>query len=232
MIADDGGDEDRTLTRMRGVGANLPLKSNGTFVARARTDLPAVVRELQKARPLIVELEKRVSELRQENSEMARMLAEPSESMVRIAELERERDEIKATELHRRKVFVADAREFGRISAVISKERDEAREQLAASQLALAQIREAVEWEPHSDICKYFIDNFRCAGVKGLTGKNCNCLKSRIPTVPDSALVEAVKEVVAANRDRINDGDINHAHRRTLKALDALDRLAPEAWKK
>jgi len=40
MVADDGQDEEGTLTRMRGVGANLPLKDNGDFIAAARTDVP------------------------------------------------------------------------------------------------------------------------------------------------------------------------------------------------
>ena len=40
MIADDGQDEEGTLTRMRGVGANLPLKDNGEFIAAARTAIP------------------------------------------------------------------------------------------------------------------------------------------------------------------------------------------------
>lgn len=43
MIADDGGDEAGTLTRMRGVGANLPLEANGEFIAAARTDIPALI---------------------------------------------------------------------------------------------------------------------------------------------------------------------------------------------
>lgn len=44
MVADDGGDEEGTLTRMRGVGANLPLKDNGNFIAASRLALPAAIR--------------------------------------------------------------------------------------------------------------------------------------------------------------------------------------------
>lgn len=49
MIADDGGDEEGTLTRMRGVGANLPLKDNGIFIARVRIDFPRVLADLEWA---------------------------------------------------------------------------------------------------------------------------------------------------------------------------------------
>jgi hypothetical protein len=48
MVADDGMDEEGTLTRMRGVGANLPLKDNGEFIAHARTDIPALLQEIRR----------------------------------------------------------------------------------------------------------------------------------------------------------------------------------------
>jgi hypothetical protein len=49
MVVDDGGDEEGTLVRMRGIGANLPLKQNGEFISRARTALPDYAEALQEA---------------------------------------------------------------------------------------------------------------------------------------------------------------------------------------
>lgn len=49
MVADHGGDEDEQITRMRGVGAQLPLDENGKAIAHARTAVPrlaAAVEEL------------------------------------------------------------------------------------------------------------------------------------------------------------------------------------------
>jgi len=43
MVADDGGDEEGTLTRMRGVGANLPLAINGQLIAELHNAAPALI---------------------------------------------------------------------------------------------------------------------------------------------------------------------------------------------
>ncbi len=50
MIADDGQDEEGTLTRMRGVGANLPLKENGDFIAALRNAAPTYFAVVEKAK--------------------------------------------------------------------------------------------------------------------------------------------------------------------------------------
>lgn len=50
MVADDGMDEAGTLTRMRGVGANLPLKQNGEFIAASRQDIPELLAEVKRLR--------------------------------------------------------------------------------------------------------------------------------------------------------------------------------------
>lgn len=48
MVADDGQDEEGTLTRMRGVGANLPLKVNGELIAALRNAFPNLSQWIRK----------------------------------------------------------------------------------------------------------------------------------------------------------------------------------------
>jgi hypothetical protein len=53
MIADDGGDEEGTLTRMRGVGANLPLAINGQLIVESHNALPAMLKAIRAAEGVI-----------------------------------------------------------------------------------------------------------------------------------------------------------------------------------
>ena len=55
MVADDGGGEDGHLIRMRGVGANLPLAQNGSFIADARTAIPALLETVAGLRAKLAE---------------------------------------------------------------------------------------------------------------------------------------------------------------------------------
>jgi hypothetical protein len=66
MVADDGleFDQAKAITRMRGVGANLPLKQNGDFIASARTSLPKAIRIIEDQQAKILELEARSAQYR------------------------------------------------------------------------------------------------------------------------------------------------------------------------
>lgn len=112
---------------------------------------------------------------------------------------------------------------------------DESREKLAASELAMAQVRAAVKKEPDSPgcasfRCREFRDEDDPAYVTRVNiGLPCDCIKSRIPTGSDSALAEAVKRMIGAWSSA--SFVISDIPDEVLTSIDQMIALAPESWK-
>lgn len=100
------------------------------------------------------------------------------------------------------------------------------KEALAASELAMAQVRAAVEDLPHTKNChSEYGHAVPCSCIT-------SCIKSRIPTGPDSPLVEAVKRLVSARSTRITGDESGRLVEAELSAAsDDISRLAPDSWK-
>lgn len=109
----------------------------------------------------------------------------------------------------------------------LKRERNEARDKLATAELAMAQVR-AVADEAHAEIVRNYGCNHPELADEGEECSGDDCIrcwfeewKSRIPTGPESPLVEAVKAIVWAW----------HVGDHISERLDSLVALAPDSWK-
>lgn len=110
----------------------------------------------------------------------------------------------------------------------LERDRNEAREKLAAAELAMVQVRAAVENESHPIDCTY--SRWKSIGEHIDLSQYfsapwpCNCILSRIPTIPDSPLAEAVKALLRTSHTETSFTDF-------IVAAKKLYALAPDSWK-
>lgn len=218
--------------------------ANAEFIAHARTDIPALLEDLEAAEAKNTHISKLLDlsvislgiycesrdTFKHENRDLERERNEAREKLAAAEhDLEEWRDYWGSDSPHDSHVMAGTSDPFVRQLGKEQARANTAENRLAASELAIAQVRAAVDKEEHGDECS----SHDCFG-----NGPCDCWKSRIPTGQDSALVEAVREVVVAE---IEYGASIIPPAASMQNIAAIDRcqkahrelvtLAPESWK-